>query len=542
MTTAEYITSIVSKNVPCYNNPEEALSLPYAVFYVDEKPQYDKDGVYGYIDTVDLYIAAATFAELQKLKTAVVGNLGNTVKIQSIKDASDDAAQWYSEISIERRYRTEVIQEEDSGKEDIYSYGVIIPPSSNTTYKLTRTGNPLLHKSLPVQSQMRGCLLDDDGNVVKYLDAKDWTNEVRDGSQGQVMVELPDRFYKTYTHADGSYEMRISTRPLTGYHHAPKMYVGAYQASIQRSTSKLCSVVNTTADYRGGNNQSNWDETYKSMLRMPVTVISLTNFRAAARRRKEGSIEWNAYLYEAYKWLFWLFAIEYATLNIQDDYNAEPTSEGYRQGGLGKGVTTIDPEVWREYNQYYPLVPCGVTDSLGNGTGVVSYTINNNDESNPITHTFQVPRYRGIENPFGHIHMSADGINIRISPTAEDGGDGLSKVYVCDNPDKFSSTGYDGYTYIGNASRETGWIKNIIGGEHGDIIPTEVGGGSTQRFCDFLSTSIPITEQLRMVLFGGRASNRELAGIVFADTRYTPSTPSEYLGTRLCFLPRNGAR
>ena len=94
MTTAEYITSIVSKTVPCYNNPEEALSLPYAVFYAEEKPQHDKDGVYGYIDTVDLYIAAATFTELQELKTAVVSNLGKSVKIQSIKDTSDDAAQW----------------------------------------------------------------------------------------------------------------------------------------------------------------------------------------------------------------------------------------------------------------------------------------------------------------------------------------------------------------------------------------------------------------------------------------------------------------
>lgn len=424
-------------------------------------------------------------------------------------------------------------------KEDIYSYGVIIPPPSNTTYKLTRTGNPLLHKSLPVQSQMRGCLLDDDGNVVKYLDANDWTNEVRDGSQGQVMVELPDRFYKTYTHADGSYEMRISTRPLTGYHYAPKMYAGAYEASIQRSTSKLCSVVNTTADYRGGANQSGWDGTYRSQLGMPVTATSLTNFRAAARSRKEGSTEWNAYLYEAHKWLFWLFAIEYATLNIQDNYNAEPTSEGYRQGGLGPGVTTLT-DSWGAYNNSSPLVPCGVTDSLGNGTGVVIYTINNNDESNPITHTFQVPRYRGIENPFGHIFMFADGINIRISHTVENGGDGLSKVYLCDDPDKFSSTGYDGYTYIGNAPRQSGWITNIIGGEHGDIIPTEVGGGSTQRFCDQYFTSISsIEENLAMVLLGGRAEYGVYAGLVNIYSINTTSSTGLRFGSRLCFLPKN---
>ena len=34
---------------------------------------------------------------------------------------------------------------------------------------VTRIGNTALHKSLPVHNRMRGCLLDDDGNVVEYL-------------------------------------------------------------------------------------------------------------------------------------------------------------------------------------------------------------------------------------------------------------------------------------------------------------------------------------------------------------------------------------
>ena len=55
----------------------------------------------------------------------------------------------------------------------------------------TRIGNMDRHKSLPVQSKMRGCLLDDDGNVIKYLNSEDWLNETRDGSMGQVMVEIP---------------------------------------------------------------------------------------------------------------------------------------------------------------------------------------------------------------------------------------------------------------------------------------------------------------------------------------------------------------
>lgn len=45
----------------------------------------------------------------------------------------------------------------------------------------TRIGNPDLHKSLPIQSRMKGCLLDDNGQVVEYLDPHDWTGQVRDG-------------------------------------------------------------------------------------------------------------------------------------------------------------------------------------------------------------------------------------------------------------------------------------------------------------------------------------------------------------------------
>ena len=55
----------------------------------------------------------------------------------------------------------------------------------------TRVGNMALHKTLPIQNRIRGCLLDDDGKVVRYLDPNDWTSAVRDGSEGQVMVEIP---------------------------------------------------------------------------------------------------------------------------------------------------------------------------------------------------------------------------------------------------------------------------------------------------------------------------------------------------------------
>ena len=67
---------------------------------------------------------------------------------------------------------------------------------------VTLIGNTALHKSLPVHNRMRGCLLDDDGNVVEYLNPRDWTGHVRDGSRGQVMVEFGDFYCRFETSAN----------------------------------------------------------------------------------------------------------------------------------------------------------------------------------------------------------------------------------------------------------------------------------------------------------------------------------------------------
>ena len=80
--------------------------------------------------------------------------------------------------------------------EEQCSYGIQFDTTVSTP-TCTRIGNTDLHKSVPIQSRMKGCLLDDNGKVVEYLDPRDWTGQVRDGSRGQVMVEIPLTFRLT---------------------------------------------------------------------------------------------------------------------------------------------------------------------------------------------------------------------------------------------------------------------------------------------------------------------------------------------------------
>ena len=416
--------------------------------------------------------------------------------------------------------------------EDDVSYGVEFDVSVSSP-ACTRIGSTTLHRTLPVHSKMRGCLLSDNGEVVEYLPDDDWTSAVRDGSRGQVMVEIP-KHYRKFETIGNKRRVRISEVPLTGYHKVPKMYVSAYQATVQRSTNKLASVVNADADYRGGGNNSAYDGTYRSFLGRPAVNISRTNFRNYARNRKSGSTEWNCMTYDMQKALYWLFVVEYATLNSQATYNGELTNEGYHQGGLGAGVTNWSGSNWNDFNGYYPFVPCGHTDSLGNKSGVVSYTASNGDG---ITVTSDVPRYRGVENPFGHIWQWTDGINVRINPTVENGGNGLSEVFVCSDPAKFNDSNYNGYSLVGYEARDSGYMKKAIFGEGGEIIPEEVGGGSSTYFCDYHYTSIPTSTALRGVRFGGDAHDGAYAGFVSALSYYSPSITHSAFGSRLCFIP-----
>lgn len=475
-------------------------------------------------------------AEQETVLTQLITAFQNGKRLQDLPEVSGDSNPF--------DLITEVIDTDGESKqarlasflpyaEETCAYGIQIDTTVSAT-PCTRIGNSDLHRSLPVQSLMRGCLLNDDGTVNKYLNPAEWLSAQRDGTEGQVMVEIP-MHYRRFTTNGNKREVRISLFPIPGYHKVPKMYISAYEATVNRTTNTLASVVNDTAEYRGGGNNTAWDNTYRSLLGRPATSISRTNFRTYARKRKPTSAEWNEHVYEAHKTLYWLFVIEYANLNSQAAYNPELTTEGYRQGGLGDGVTTWDGTSWNNFNGYNPFVPCGYTDEYGNATGVKDYSVTN--EAGTVLKTFSVPRYRGIENPFGHIWKWTDGINIRISPTEANGGDGLSKVFVCNDPSKFSDTSYTGYVHVGNEARNEGYVKAIIFGEWGDIMPTTVGGGATSWFCDYHYTNIPTTETLRGVLFGGDAASGAAAGFAYAYSYNAPSYTNAYFGSRLCFLP-----
>lgn len=82
-------------------------------------------------------------------------------------------------------------------------------------------------------------------------------------------------------------------------------------------------------------------------------------------------------------------------------------------------------------------------------------------------------------------------------------------------------------------------MKKMILGEDGEIMPLEVGAGSTTYFCDYFYTNIPASGvSERGVLFGGTAYHGASAGFVSASTSSTASSTSARIGSRLCFYPQ----
>lgn len=265
---------------------------------------------------------------------------------------------------------------------DYLSYGVLVDESVKDPH-LTRTGNMALHKSLPIQSQYKGCIVKDH-KVVYYLDSDNWKYKdggnpdkgltedlaVLDGTDGDVCVEIPEFYGYCYDLGDGKWDVRISLYQISpDWFKIPHMYWGAYAGTIDRSTNdyKAHSVVNTTTAFRGGNNNAVWDSYLGENELVTQLGKPATNFTRPQWRTYCSNSDVNPTNYEYYKWvIYWAFVIEYANFNSQENVNSELTTDGYHQGGLGYGLAD---SCGLNATGTYAIVPCGYTNELGNGTG-----------------------------------------------------------------------------------------------------------------------------------------------------------------------------
>lgn len=408
-------------------------------------------------------------------------------------------------------------------------YGVKFDLANSSSPDGVRTGNMEMHKTLPIQSKMRGCTINNSDNVKKYLKADDWnkwedgTNTTPDSSGVgiEAFVEIPEHYRLLIATPDNTVEIRMSEYNLPGYTKVEKKYIGAYEGSVNLDSSSHNNLLRTQVRNTA-----------------PIISKTRTEFQTMARNNNRTN-NWNIYTYDAHRDLTWLFVVEYATLNSQKAFNANLTAEGYHQGGLGDGVTSGTVTV--NGTTTYSFVPCGTTNSLGNGTGIIEYTHTNTNAEGTSTGTkvVNVPRYRGIENPFGHVWKNV--IDVVIAGTD-------SSVYICkdytkfgtfeggDNPtaEQLIAAGYELQDFKESAITSQ-YVKKLVNNNQADLFPTVEGNGAsaTTYYCDYHWTSATATP--RTLLIGGCSVNGSLAGLFALYSNDGLGASLASVGTRITF-------
>lgn len=403
-------------------------------------------------------------------------------------------------------------------------YGVSWSETSSNP-DCTRIGNMDMHRTLPIQSMMKGYLYFKDGNplyrMLKLNDswtkcenysAGGWRNvdTLLENNNINVMIKIPEFWWiDDYIESTETHNLKICPHAKPGWYHHKEAYVSAYEGYIDGNY------------YRSSKNK------------IPSVNFTRSTVRPKARANGLGN-SWNIYTYNEHRAICHLFLVEYATRNSQKAVNTELTPEGFRQGGLGSGCTTGTATI--NGAQTWSFIPTGSSDSLSSGSGEVTVTIQQTDSSgsNTTTTTRKCNRYRGIENPFGHVWKHTDDvISIYIS------GYSARFWYKCDSPDHFGDSIQNDNLYYKNIAANavvTGYKTKIATTSTCDFFASSCNNGSeTTYWCDYNWDNT--NGSLHCLLIGGNSDASGGAGLFDLDSNNGVGNSLASIGSRLTYLP-----
>lgn len=403
-------------------------------------------------------------------------------------------------------------------------YGVSWSETSSSP-DCTRIGNMDMHRTLPIQSMMKGYLYFKDGNpLYRMLKLNDSWTKCENYSAGgwrdvdtllednniNVMIKIPEFWWiDDYTESTETHNLKICPHAKPGWYHHKEAYVSAYEGYIDGNY------------YRSSKNK------------IPSVNFTRSAVRPKARANGLGN-SWNIYTYNEHRAICHLFLVEYATRNSQKAVNTALTVEGFRQGGLGSGCTTGTVTI--NGATTYSFIPTGSSDSLGSGSGEVTVTIQQTDSSgsNTTTTTRKCNRYRGIENPFGHVWKHTDDvISVYIS------GYGARFWYKCDSPDHFGDSISNDNPYYKNIAANavvTGYKTKIVTTSTCDFFALSCNNGSeTTYWCDYNWDNTD--GSLHCLLIGGASDNGGGTGLFYLNSYNGVGNSAANVGSRLTYLP-----
>lgn len=386
----------------------------------------------------------------------------------------------------------------------------------------TRIGNMEMHRTLPIQSMMKPfditnieytvseiiLPIDDQFQKTSYANANNNQWSIVSTDSDNIMIRIPEFWYTDdYVPGTKTHNLKLCPHAKPGWYHHKEAYVSAYE--VYKSGDKLVSV-------KG---------------QLPTVNFNRTNGRTWARANGfDGETKWNLYTYEEHRAICHLFLVEYATRNSQKAVNTELTPEGFRQGGLGSGCTTGTATI--NGAQTWSFMPTGSSDSLGSGSGEVTVTIQQTDQSgsNTSTITRKCNRYRGIENPFGHVWKHTDDVISVYS-------NGCRTWYKSVKPDQFTTNKNASYKSLcASTMVSSGYKTEIKATPTCDFFAVSVSGGSeTTYWCDYNWDNTDASEHC--LLIGGCSDNGGGAGLFALGSYSGVGYSNARIGSRLTYLP-----
>lgn len=482
---------------------QQATSIAVCVFYdADKKYISAYNAASGIVDaeipsesipTNARYIRCSANPDIKgygvsnaRLSLAGMLSYVNEVQESTIsKDSVEEYQERYKRASVYES-KTKTREQElralykESGEEAAW-YGVEWSEGSDPN-NVTAIGKESLHQSLPIQSKMRRCVVKN-GIVQYYLNAdnselkEDGSNAVLDGTDGNVMVEIPEFFYRCEESGSGdsrTLRVMLSEQGLDGFLFSPMRYTSAYEATIDREKNVLASVCTTNfvretlevktesntyiegtaqsrgvheiarrngftanaSKYRGGTNDASYDNandpTISSNTAPSSHKFALNQLGIPASNLNRNDVRdfcdaengIMGYQYDTHRILWMLTIVEFKTRDIQSSIlgagaSVFPSYAGYeaffKAGDVPRGIACL---------------PCGVTNSLGNKSGFVYYKMQDVpvDAVGTFPYTdiawnrwgnvwMPVMSYRGIENYYGHLYKIADQVTCHIEDT-----------------------------------------------------------------------------------------------------------------------------
>jgi len=335
------------------------------------------------------------------------------------------------------------------------------------------------------QDKIGRYLLKPDGTALKLK--SDDSTKLTDGTtvdetQGDIMVRIPQFYYKVVGNGDGTCTLWGSETAISGFYAMPEQWIGAY----------LGATVNGRLRSRSGIS--------------PTHSKNISAFHSEAKAIADG---YGLTDYKARQTMLMIFLWKYGTANSQD-----PDCLGYGMTGSGSNWTE---EVLAELT--------GRTAALGDACGGVAFSATG-------TLASHVSLY-GIEDPFGWFWEMIQGVYFGSSANApaQDG----TEIFIYDG-NRMPSAAELMSEPDGNFRKLTrlttsGYPKILPLVDRFDLFASQYGGGSASNWYDYCYASA--TGQLLLV--GGSANNGSACGLVYAASLHGWSYSTSFIGARLAF-------